>query len=284
LRRDFFAAGRGELRSFGVTVLPAPRHPPRLLVVEDEQHLAAGLKLNFELEGYAVDMAASARKAGEYLLQQSGYDAIILDVMLPDTTGFELCRKLREGGNFTPVLMLTALDSTEDRVTGLEVGADDYLVKPFELTELLARVRSLLRRRSWERQKPAERGASRSAEIRFGGASVDCERQEARMNGQEVKLTRLEFDLLRYFADHPGRVLTRQELQERVWKLANYPNTRMVDNFIMRLRRHFEPDPANPAHFVAVRGSGYKFVPEGAVGEGPRDGLVEGGDDDPGRE
>ena len=97
MRRDFFAAGRGELRSFGVTVLPAPRHPPRLLVVEDEQHLAAGLKLNFELEGYAVDMAASARKAGEYLLQQSGYDAIILDVMLPDTTGFELCRKLREG-------------------------------------------------------------------------------------------------------------------------------------------------------------------------------------------
>ena len=246
--------------------------PHRLLVVEDEQHLAAGLKLNFELEGYVVDMAASARRAGELLMARA-YDAIILDVMLPDTTGFELCRKLREGGNFTPVLMLTALDSTEDRVTGLEVGADDYLVKPFELTELLARVRSLLRRRSWERQKPAARGATSRAEIRFGGASIDYERQEARMNGQEVKLTRLEFDLLRYFADHPGRVLTRQELQERVWKLANYPNTRMVDNFIMRLRRHFEPDPANPAHFVAVRGSGYKFVPEGARGGGARPGA-----------
>ncbi|WP_293250097.1 response regulator transcription factor [Nannocystis sp.] len=248
-----------------MTALPAPPRPPRLLVVEDEQHLAAALKLNFELEGYAVDMAASARRAGECLLQAGGYDAIILDVMLPDTTGFELCKKLRDGGNFTPVLMLTALDSTEDRVTGLEVGADDYLVKPFELTELLARVRSLLRRRSWERQKPPTRGAL-AAEIRFGGASVDCERQEARMNGQEVKLTRLEFDLLRYFADHPGRVLSRQELQERVWKLANYPNTRMVDNFIMRLRRHFEPDPAMPAHFVSVRGSGYKFVPEGVAG------------------
>ena len=232
---------------------------PRLLVVEDEQHLAAGLKLNFELEGYAVDMACSARNAGECLLQRPGYDAIILDVMLPDMTGFDLCRKLRDSGNFTPVLMLTALDSTRDRVTGLEVGADDYLAKPFELTELLARVRSLLRRRSWERQQPPTRGAN-AAVISFGGAVVDCERQEARMNGQEVKLTRLEFDLVRYFADHAGRVLSRQELQEQVWKLANYPNTRMVDNFIMRLRRHFERDPSVPAHFLSVRGSGYKFV------------------------
>ena len=234
---------------------------PRLLVVEDEQHLAVGLKLNFELEGYAVDMAPTARKAGECLLQRPGYDAIILDVMLPDMTGFDLCRKLRDSGNFTPVLMLTALDSTRDRVTGLEVGADDYLAKPFELTELLARVRSLLRRRSWERQKAPERGGTGPV-ISFGGAAVDCERQEARMNGQEVKLTRLEFDLVRYFADHAGRVLSRQELQEQVWKLANYPNTRMVDNFIMRLRRHFERDPSAPAHFVSVRGSGYKFVPD----------------------
>lgn len=231
---------------------------PRLLVVEDEQHLAAGLKLNFELEGYAVDVAASARRAGELLLQR-GYDAILLDVMLPDTPGFELCRRLREGGNFTPVLMLTAMDSTEDRVTGLEVGADDYLVKPFELSELLARVKSLLRRRSWERQQPPPPSGGT---IRFGGAVIDTERHEALMNGVEVKLTRLEFDLLRYFADHPGRVISRQELQEQVWKLANYPNTRMVDNFIMRLRRHFEPDPTAPAHFVSVRGTGYKFVPD----------------------
>lgn len=242
---------------------------PRLLVVEDEQHLAAGLKLNFELEGYTVDMAASARRAGEFLLQARGYDAIILDVMLPDMTGFELCRKLRDAGNFTPVLMLTAMDSTEDRVAGLEVGADDYLTKPFELMELLARVRSLLRRRSWERQHSPRPGAKPSGTIVFGGANIDCERQEARMNGTEVKLTRLEFDLLRYFADHPGRVLTRQELQERVWKLANYPNTRMVDNFIMRLRRHFEPDPSTPAHFVSVRGSGYKFVPDPQLDSAP---------------
>ncbi len=228
---------------------------PRILVVEDEQHLAAGLKLNFELEAYAADVATSAREAEE-LLTRAVYDVLVLDVMLPDTSGFELCRDLRERGDFTPVLMLTALDSTEDRVMGLEVGADDYLVKPFELSELLARVRSLLRRRVWERQHVTEAGGATFA---FGGAVVDWERQEARMNGQEVRLTRLEFDLLRYFAEHPGRVLSRQELQERVWKLANYPNTRMVDNFIMRLRRHFEADPANPVHFVSVRGLGYKF-------------------------
>lgn len=230
---------------------------PRLLVVEDEQHLAAGLKLNFELEGYVVDVATTARRAAELLLG-GPFDAIVLDVMLPDADGFELCKSLRDGGDFTPVLMLTARDATDDRVRGLEVGADDYLVKPFELTELLARVRSLLRRRSWERtQKPRPAG---SAVIAFGQAVIDCERGEARMGEQEVKLTRLEFDLVRYFADNAGRVLSRQELQEHVWKLANYPNTRMVDNFIMRLRRHFEPDPANPAHFVSVRGTGYKFV------------------------
>ena len=130
---------------------------PRILVVEDEQHLAAGLKLNFELEAYAADVATSAREA-EDLLAQAAYDVLVLDVMLPDTSGFELCRDLRERGDFTPVLMLTAMDSTEDRVMGLEVGADDYLVKPFELSELLARVRSLLRRRGWGRQHVTEAG------------------------------------------------------------------------------------------------------------------------------
>jgi DNA-binding response OmpR family regulator len=244
----------------------SPEEPPqtshRLLLVEDEQHLAAGLKLNFELEGYEVDLASTARRAAELLLG-ARYDAIVLDVMLPDTDGFELCKKLRDGGNFTPVLMLTARNDTDDRVRGLEAGADDYLVKPFELSELLARVRSLLRRRTWEReQRPIERPAHEAGNplIRFGDAVIDIERGEARKGDQEVKLTRLEFDLVRYFAANEGRVLSRQELQEQVWKLANYPNTRMVDNFIMRLRRHFEPDPVKPIYFVSVRGTGYKFV------------------------
>lgn len=248
--------------------MTAPAH--RLLVVEDEDHLATGLKLNFELEGHSVDLAGSARRAAELLLNNR-YDLIVLDVMLPDTDGFDLCKKLRDGGNFTPVLMLTARNATEDRVRGLEAGADDYLIKPFELSELLARVRSLLRRRSWERdQRPASAAsaststASATPPITFGDAVIDCERGEARRGDQEVKLTRLEFDLIRYFASNPNRVLSRQELQERVWKLANYPNTRMVDNFIMRLRRHFEPDPVHPVYFVSVRGTGYKFRPDGA--------------------
>ena len=243
-----------------------PERPPRLLVVEDERHLAASLKLNFELEGYDVDMAASARQAATFLLQRvSGYDAIILDVMLPDTDGFQLCRRLRESGNFTPVLMLTACGTTEDRVTGLEVGADDYLVKPFELSELLARVRSMLRRCTWER---SSQGAELTMDLTFGTARIDFDRQLAYMSGEEVQLTRLEFSLLRYLAEHPERVLSRQELQKHVWKLTNYPNTRMVDNFIMRLRRHFEPNPRLPVHFIAVRGAGYKFIPDPARAKG----------------
>ncbi len=237
--------------------LPAPGCG-RLLVVDDEQHLAAGLKLNFELEGHSVDVAGTGRQAAELLLRSEPYDVIILDVMLPDTSGFNLCRKLRDAGNFTPVLMLTALGTTDDRVAGLEAGADDYLAKPFDLSELLARVRSLLRRRDWERSQSAEqtRGV-----YTFGAAKIDFDRREATAEGVEVKLTRLEFELLRYFADNPERVLSRQELQEKVWKLANYPNSRMVDNFIMRLRRHFEPDPRSPMHFVSVRGAGYRFNP-----------------------
>jgi DNA-binding response OmpR family regulator len=238
--------------------------PPRLLLVEDEQHLAAGLTLNFELEGYTVDAASSARAARALLAKNGLYDAIILDVMLPDTGGFELCRELRERGDFTPVLMLTACNTTEDRVTGLEVGADDYLVKPFELAELLARVRSMLRRRDWERSHGAAPHAPVAA-LLFGRARVDFQRQVASHGEREVKLTQLEFTLLGYLARNPDRVLTRQELQKNVWKLSNYPNTRMVDNFIMRLRRHFEPNPRQPVHFVSVRGSGYKFVPGGDV-------------------
>ncbi|MCA9705963.1 MAG: response regulator transcription factor [Myxococcales bacterium] len=231
---------------------------PRLLVVEDEEHLATGLKLNFELDGYHVDVAGSGRDAAGLLLQPRGYDAIILDVMLPDVDGFTLCQKIRDAGNLTPVLMLTARSAIEDRVEGLNVGADDYVTKPFELSELLARVRSLLRRRSWEQRNSTEPSLS---VLRLGKATVDFETHHVEVDGQEQQLTKLELDLLRYFAENPGRVLSRVELQEKVWKLQDYPNRRMVDNFIMRLRRHFEPDPSRPRLFVSVRGAGYKFVP-----------------------
>jgi two-component system OmpR family response regulator len=229
-----------------------------LLVVEDEDHIAAALKLNFELESYDVDVAKSGQEAGQLLLRPQPYDAIILDVMLPDIDGFSLCEKLRDAGNVTPILMLTARHAVDDRVQGIEAGADDYLTKPFELAELLARVRSLLRRRSWERDASTEPGAH--SVLRFGEAEVNFDTQEASLAGEEVHLTKLEFDLLRYFANNPGRVLSRGELQENVWKLRGDGSTRSVDNFVMRLRRHFEPNPAKPAFFLSVRGSGYKFV------------------------
>jgi DNA-binding response OmpR family regulator len=232
---------------------------PRLLVVEDEQHLAAGLKMNFEMEGYAVDVARSAREAAHALLRPEGYAALVLDVMLPDLDGFELCRRLRDAGTHVPVIMLTARSGAEDRVRGLEAGADDYLGKPFELSELLARVRSLLRRQRWLRS-PAE--ARPAHDLRFGRAHVDFDTHRVTVGAQEVKLTRLELDLLRYFAENAGRVIDRGELLENVWKLRHHPNTRTVDNFVARLRKHFEADPAQPQFFHSVRGAGYRFTPQ----------------------
>ncbi len=232
----------------------------RILVVEDEAHIAAGLKLNLELEGYEVCVAPSARDAGCALLNQAGFDVIVLDVMLPDVDGFELCRRLRDGGNYTPVLMLTARAHPDDRVAGLEAGADDYLGKPFELAELMARVRSLLRRRAWQAEQSAP--TPQVTTLAFGDVRVDFTTHSVEVGGEPVRMTKLELDLLRYFADNAGRVVHRRELLERVWKLANHPNTRTVDNFIVRLRRHLEPDPTKPRHFVSVRGAGYIFEPE----------------------
>lgn len=238
---------------------PAASPPtPSLLVVEDEDHLAAGLKLNLELEGYHVEVAASAREASALLVGRS-FDTILLDVMLPDIDGFELCRRLRAAGNHTPVIMLTARDDATDRVQGLDAGADDYLSKPFELQELLARLRSALRRRRWDRSQTA--AAPDAQVLSFGAAQINFATHTATMAGEPVRLTQLELDLLRFLAQHPGRVVSREELLERVWKLRNYPNTRTVDNFIARLRKHFEPNPAKPRHFLSVRGSGYRFVP-----------------------
>ena len=228
------------------------KEPQRLLIVEDEDHLAAGLKLNLELEGYAVDVAGNAKEAGQRLLDPSGYDAIV-----PDVNGFELCKKFREAGNFIPVIMLTARSSPDDRVRGLEAGADDYMVKPFELGELLARVRSVLRRQRWDKTTGNQ---TKAATLAFGDAEIDFETHDVRVRGEAVQLTQLELDLLRYFAENAGRVLSRTELLERVWKLRNYGNTRTVDNFISRLRRRFEVDPSSPVHFLSVRGAGYKFV------------------------
>ncbi|MEM7234428.1 MAG: response regulator transcription factor [Planctomycetota bacterium] len=230
----------------------------RLLVVEDEEHLAAGLKLNLELDGFLVDIAVDGKQAGEHLRRDVTYAAIILDVMLPDLDGFELCRRLRDTGVYTPVIMLTARSSSDDRVRGLEAGADDYLVKPFDLSELLARIRSLIRRQEWEND---DQGTKPLETLTLGEARVDFGTHEVFVRGEPRSLTRLELDLLRYFASHPGKVLSREELLENVWHLRNYPMTRTVDNFVLRLRTCFEDDPSRPSIFVSVRGAGYRYCP-----------------------
>ena len=243
--------------------MTAPEAIPRLLIVEDEQHLAAGLKLNFEFEGYEVTVAGTAREAAAALARAKAFAAIVMDVTLPDADGFELVRRVRQSGNFTPVIMLTARTLAEDRVTGLESGADDYLTKPFDLDELLARVRSLIRRREWE---AAAKASTTSAVLEFGNAVVDFDTHEVTVGGQPVRLTSLEMTLLAYLAQNAGRVIRRDELLQQVWKLRNYPNTRTVDNFMLRLRKHFEPDPREPRFFLSIRGAGYKFVPSGEGG------------------
>jgi two-component system OmpR family response regulator len=235
-----------------------------VLVVEDEAHLAAGLKLNLELEGYRVINARTVREAANQLLEAESIDLILLDIMLPDGDGYSFCRQLRDSGHYVPVIMLTARGAAEERVRGLNSGADDYLAKPFALPELLARVRSALRRRDWHQATAAPETVRGS--LAFGNARVNFDTHEVLAGDKPVRLTQLELDLLYYFAQNPRRVLTREELLEKVWKLHNAPNTRSVDNFIVRLRKYFEPHPDKPVHFLAHRGSGYKFVPEGQAG------------------
>ena len=229
---------------------------PHILVVEDEDHLAAGLKLNLDLEGFDVALARNGREAMNAFLGPRPFDLIILDVMLPDTDGFEICARLRDSGNFVPVIMLTARSAAEDRVRGLDAGADDYLSKPFEFDELVARLRSLLRRQSWQ-----EKRADTDSSLTFGQAEVDFDTHQVTVAGESHNLTHLELELLRYFSDNAGRVVSRDELLEKVWKMRHFPNTRTVDNFISRLRKVFEWDPKKPKHFLSHRGTGYRFVP-----------------------
>ena len=230
----------------------------RILVVEDDQYLAAGLVENLRAEGYTVDQAGDGRAALEQLGAQA-YGLILLDVMLPQIDGFTVCRTLRERGDNTPVLFLTARGDPADRVRGLEAGGDDYLPKPFHLKELLLRVRAILRRWDWYQSAAAE-----SAVLRFGENEVDFRAFRARAwNGLTQELTEKEAMILKVLAERPGEIVSREDLLERVWGYDVFPSTRTVDNFILRLRRRFERDPANPRHFLTVWGVGYRFLIEG---------------------
>jgi DNA-binding response OmpR family regulator len=225
-------------------------------VVEDEDHIANGLKFNLELDGHAVEIVADGRKAYDVVTAGNrAYDLVVLDVMLPSLSGFDVCRGIRKQANYTPILILTAKSFDKDKIFGLQIGADDYMTKPFNLEELMARISALLRRRDWDRRRPA--GPS---ELCFRDVHIDFERAQTTIAGQAVKLTPIELKVMRALAAAEGRVVSREELMEVAWNLSGPVNTRTVDNFIMRLRRLFESDPTNPRHILSVRGEGYRLL------------------------
>jgi DNA-binding response OmpR family regulator len=230
----------------------------RILVVEDEAHLADGLRFNLEAEGHDVDIVGDGSSAVERLTDaERVHDVVILDLMLPEMGGFEVARRTRAAGNLVPILILTAKDSTQDLVRGIEEGADDYLTKPFRLDELLARIRGLLRRRRWD---GAEDDGASVATAAVGDTTVHFDRFELDTPQGTVRLTTREMGLLRALIDADGEAVTRGELLEEVWGLRPDTKTRVVDSFIVRLRRYIEPDPASPEHIVSVRGHGYRLV------------------------
>ena len=240
----------------------------RILVVEDEAHIADGVRFNLEAEGHSVLVTSKGEEALRLLLQQKeNFDALVLDVMLPGKDGFTVARELREAQNYVPLLMLTARARPEDVLKGFESGADDYLPKPFNLAILLARVESLLRRKNWLRDSTPSRRASvapppESPDIfRFDDKIVDFQRLQLRAGEQVFQLTLMESELLRYLICNSGRPVSRKSILQDVWNLREDTDTRAIDNFIVRLRRYIEPEPAKPRHLLTVRGLGYQFVP-----------------------
>ncbi|HKE55302.1 MAG TPA: response regulator transcription factor [Pyrinomonadaceae bacterium] len=243
-----------------------------VLIVEDEKHLADGLCFNLEAEGYTVDIVGDAEAAQSLLLSRDkSYDVVVLDVMLPGMDGFSLAAKLRDSGQFVPILMLTARGEAQDVLRGFEAGADDYLPKPFELSVLLARLNALLRRREWfhrdrlenRDQTVAVASEPSRASYNFSGRTIDFESLELRSAGQTVQLTLMEADLLRYLINHEGKVVSRRAILEDVWGLREDTDTRAIDNFIVRLRKYIEDEPSRPKHVLTVRGVGYRFVSSG---------------------
>jgi two-component system OmpR family response regulator len=239
---------------------------PHILVVEDEQHLAYGIKFNLEAEGYTVTAVGDGQAA--LALVESAtppVDLVVLDIMLPGMSGYDVCAAIRVRRADLPVVMLTARTLVEDRVRGFDAGTDVYLQKPFELDELLSVVRNLLGRRP-RAEKPPAAEPGRGPRIRFGDAEVNFDTWEASCRGRPVKLTNLEMKLLRYLVEHEGLVISREELLKNVWGMTRSPATRTVDTFMLNLRKYFEADPSKPAHFLSVRGTGYRFVREPPAG------------------
>jgi two-component system, OmpR family, alkaline phosphatase synthesis response regulator PhoP len=231
-----------------------------ILVVEDETHLATGIKYNLEAEGYRVTMVGDGPTALKLIQDTSnGIDLIILDLMLPGMSGYAVCEAMRAFDMDTPVLILTARTLTEDRTRGFDAGANQYLTKPFDLDEFLSRVKNLLTFHS-RREARQWKLSDKITTFSFAEAEVNFETFEVTVRHESVRLTQLEMTLLRYFVENEGRVIPRRELLENVWAMPGTINTRAPDQFIRRLRKAFEPDPAQPRHFLTIRDAGYRFV------------------------
>jgi DNA-binding response OmpR family regulator len=229
----------------------------RVLVVEDDPGILRTVADNLKFEQYDVVTAMDGQTAWEIQRSQRP-DLIVLDLMLPRMSGLELCRQLRAADIQVPVLVLTARSEEADRVLGLDLGADDYVTKPFSVPELMARIRALLRRTSLTAGLPAT--------LRFGQVEIDFRRYAAHRRGEPIEMTRKEFALLRFLASRSETVLTRDELLNKVWGFEAYPLTRTVDNHIASLRAKLEADPSRPVHIQTVYGVGYRFVPDASVG------------------
>ncbi len=234
--------------------------PKHILVVEDERHLAVGIKFNLEADGYRVTMAGDGPSALRELEEhESEIDLVILDIMLPGMSGYAVCEALREQGNDVPILILSARTLSEDRTRGFKVGANQYLSKPFDLDELLSRVKNLLTHYTRRHQAPRP-ASSKLDTYEFGEAIIDFAEYELTVAGKPVQLTKREWELLAFFVENEGRLIPRQEILEHVWQMPGHINTRAPDQFILRLRKIFEADPANPRHFLTIRDLGYRFI------------------------
>jgi DNA-binding response OmpR family regulator len=235
---------------------------PLIVLVEDEEHLAQGLLFNLQAEGYRTHHESDGDAALAYLLSPTEHiAAIILDCMLPGADGFTIVRALREAQHYTPVFMLTARSRPEDIFEGLDAGADDYLPKPFDLNILLVRIKSLLRRTAWQSATAAESNEpDQNEEYVFNHRTIRFDTLELIAPNRITHLTLMEADLLRYLTNHEGEIVSRKDILERVWRVHEDTDTRAIDNFIVRLRRYIEDDPASPQHLVTVRGVGYRFL------------------------
>ena len=223
-----------------------------ILVIEDDVNILRGLKDNLKFEGYDVITETDGHEGLRLAIEKSP-DLILLDLMLPGLNGYDICRKVKAQKPEIPIIMLTARGQEVDKIVGLDLGADDYVTKPFSIPELMARIRAVLRRYQKEDKEIDD--------YSFGDVTLDFKKYEAMVAGKKVKLTAREFEIMKYFINHANEVVHRHDLLDEIWGYETFPTTRTVDNYILNLRKKFEKDPAKPRHILSVHGVGYKFTP-----------------------